>query len=83
MERPVLTNFFKKDELKKVHESYLNAPELYAYAQSMDNYADYLEEKLNGEIRVSSEKSFCNCGILAPQIYKEGDKCDLCGKPLK
>ena len=47
MERPIITNFFEGKGLNKVHESYLKSPELYAYAQSLDNYIDYLEEKLN------------------------------------
>jgi hypothetical protein len=45
MERPVLKNFFKDKKLKDVQETYLKTPELYAYAQSMDNYADWLEEQ--------------------------------------
>jgi hypothetical protein len=45
MERPVLKNFFKDKGLKDVQEAYLKSPELYAYAQSLDNYADWLEER--------------------------------------
>ena len=47
MERPILTKFFKNKGIKEIHESYLKSPELYAYAQSMDNYCDWLEEKYN------------------------------------
>jgi hypothetical protein len=50
MERPVLKNFFKDKGLKAVQESYMKSPELYAYSQSLDNYADWLEEQQGWKI---------------------------------
>lgn len=41
--RPIIKDFFGKDvTLTQVHETYLSQPELFKYAQALDNYIDEL-----------------------------------------
>jgi hypothetical protein len=85
MERPVLKNFFKDKKLKDVQETYLKTPELYAYAQSLDNYADWLEERYNeacgGNQQLDTESESFVCGHPFNQTYlNEGIwHCEKCG----
>jgi hypothetical protein len=48
MDRPSIKDSFgDKATLKQVHEAYVNNKELFNYAQSLDNYIDFLEKQLN------------------------------------
>ena len=50
MERPSIKQYLKKNTtVKDVNDMFINNKELYNYIQSLDNYVDYLEEKLNGD----------------------------------
>ncbi len=47
MVRPRIKGYWGENiTLKQVHDTYLNQPELYNYAQALDNYIDCLEKKL-------------------------------------
>lgn len=48
MERPSIINFFPKETtLEEAHNSYLKSPEMFKYMSALDNYADFLESKLD------------------------------------
>lgn len=68
MERPNIKNFFDKRKvasLTELNKTYLENKELFNYAQSLDNYIDYLEDKLEN----SDTKPSVIIGLTEEQLF--------------
>ena len=79
MERPNFKEIFGTDKkLKNVHKSIINEPELFKYAQQLDLYIDYLEDKFLNEKNIASQQviRFCpNCFQITNHINGICQKC--------
>lgn len=76
MERPTITDYIDKSKsFEEVHAMYIRALPLFNYANALDRYIDYLEDKL-------SENSPSGEGRALPPIEHTEEKCQ-CTYPKK
>ena len=77
--RPRIKDFFTEGtSVKKAHERYVAAPELYNYIQALDSYIDELEKRIteiNKTVFVNSES--CNHTFITD--VTELKRCVYCG----
>lgn len=79
MERPKIKDFFTEGtSVRKAHERYVAAPELYNYIQALDSYIDELEKRIdeiNKTVFVNSE----SCKHQFEPFGTGWNKCIYCG----
>ena len=82
MERPTMKENLKGYSLEEAHKLYTDCPELYRHIVKLDEYIDYLEDKLNNlviaDVVVSEAEFYCEQEMSLGKGNVCKVRCDHC-----